>query len=300
MFKRLSSTVFGPPGKHEEDDSTEAGASEEAIGEDVTSNASTDSAPMVDACCPLGDRPPVAAQEPERNEHTATSPQGAPRDKRTAPAHTADRQASRRAAKRYRLLDGRWVKGKVAADGESWTPHESPQAFGSLQAAMEHERLLTAQRRATWTNLRAHIASTRSAVGAEAVATRARVSEEAVLTRNEVQSARDTLSQQLQEATGKILGSQRTKQSNTSQVAFVSKLLGLRAVELKELLTRHCIEPIGTKQSLAELAASELLEGDLEDFIAARKKPRRDADVRRPTARGQQDTLDAFFARKHQ
>ena len=198
MFKRLSSTVFGPPGKHEEDDSTEAGASEEAIGEDVTSNASTDSAPMIDAGCPLEDGPLVPAQEPERSEHTATSPQGAPRDKRTAPAHTADRQASRRAAKRYRLLDGRWVKGKVAADGESWTPHESPQAFGSLQAAMEHERLLTAQRRATWTNLRAHSASTRSAVGAEAVATRARVSEEAVLTRNEVQSARDTLSQQLQ------------------------------------------------------------------------------------------------------
>ena len=194
MFKRLSSSVFGPPSKDDQtsDDSTEAGASEDVTSEDVSSNASMDSAPAIDAGCPRGEGPPAAAQEPQSTELPAL-PQGASPKKRTAPAHTADRQASRRAAKRYKLVDGRWVKGKVAGDGETWIPHESGQTFDSLKAAMEHERMLTAQRRATWTNLRAHVASTRSAAGAEANATRARVSEEAVLTRNEVQSAREAL-----------------------------------------------------------------------------------------------------------
>ena len=183
---------------------------------------------MIDGGCPLEDAPPVAPQELKSTERIATLPQGAPQKKRTAPAHTADRQASRRAAKRYKLVDGRWVKGKVAGDGETWIPHESGQTFDSLKAAMEHERMLTAQRRATWTNLRAHVASTRSAVGAEANATRARVSEEAVLTRNEVQSAREALTHELQEATGKIIVAQREKQGNASQLAFFFAIVGAK------------------------------------------------------------------------
>ena len=239
----------------------------------------------------------VAAQELKSTDRIAPLPSGAAQKKRIAPAHIADRQALRGAAKRYRFVEGQWVKGKLAADGEAWIPHESRQAFGSLRAAMEHERLLTAQRRATWTNLRAHIASTRSAVGAEGVAIRARVSEEAALTRNEIETARDALSQQLQEATGKILGCQHAQQSDKRQVAFFSRLLGLRAVELKELLLSHGIEPIGTKHGLAEIAATELREGDLEDFVAARKRPRRDAE--QPAAHGKQSTLDALFAQKN-
>ena len=305
MLKMLSSTVFWPPGKPDDDEedasarSTDAGGSDEVASEDASSNVSRDSAQTLDAGCPLEDGPPVAAQELKSTERIAALPQGASPKKRTAPAHTADRQASRRAAKRYKLVDGRWVKGKVAGDGETWIGHESGQTFDSLRAAMEHERMLTAQRRATWTNLRAHVASTRSAVGAEAVATRARVSEEAMLTRNEVQSAREALTHELQEATGKILVAQREKQGNAGQLAFFSRLLGLKSVEIKELLVSHCIEPMGTKKTLAEIAATELREDDLEEFIVARKGgARRDAPgAQQPTAPSKQGTLDALFAR---
>ena len=117
------------------------------------------------------------------------------------------------------------------------------------------------------------------------------------MTRNEVENARSALSQELQEATGRILGSQHAQQSDNRQVAFFSRLLGLRAVELKALLLSHGIEPIETKHALAEIAATELREGDLEDFVAARKRPRRDAE--QPAAPGKQRTLDALFAQKN-
>ena len=74
--------------------------------------------------------------------------------------------------------------------------------------------------------------------------------------------------------------------------------MGLRSVEIKDLLVSHCIEPMGTKRTLAEIAASELREDDLEEFIAARKGgPRRDAGAQQPTAPGKQGILDALFAR---
>ena len=70
MFKRLSSTVFGPPSKDDQtsDDSTEAGASEDVTSEDVSSNASVDSAQAIDAGRPEGEVP-----QPRRRTRRAPS-----------------------------------------------------------------------------------------------------------------------------------------------------------------------------------------------------------------------------------
>ncbi len=179
--------------------------------------------------------------------------------RKTPPAHTADRQAQRRAAKRYREVGGRWVKGKE--DGESWVQQADAPMFDSLDEALRHERQKTAQRRCTWPNLKAHIAATRDAVISEAANGRAHTTEEAVATRHEVIHSREVLSQQLQEGVDRIMESRRPlRRDSEAHLEFFTRLLELRAVDLRELLANHALEPAGTKPALARIAALNMNE----------------------------------------
>ena len=187
--------------------------------------------------------------------------------RKTPPARTADRQAERRSTKRYRAIeDGRWAKGK--ADGERWIPEAGAPSFATLQGAVEHERKKTTERRSTWSNLRAQISSTRSAVGFEAAATRELMSEEHAKTRDEVRSGTGALAEHLQAGVDRILECQQRsgESSGSSQLVFFSRLLSeLRVTELRQLLARRgiAVPAGGTKSMLARLAAEQLREEDL-------------------------------------
>ncbi len=222
------------------------------------------------------------------------------RRKKTPPAHSADAQVRRRAMKRYREIDGHWVKGKPDADGQTWIPQPDAPRFDSLQRALGHEKQKTAHRRSTRTNLRAHMAATRSAITVEAANVRAHTAEEAASTRREITSARDVLSEQPQEGVGNIFESQqhhaRASDGCGTQLDFFARLLAMRTVDLRDLLAKHAIEPVGGKAMLASVAAQQLRPDDLDMFVAPRNKRPRTA-TQTPTGDKQQHTLDALFAK---
>ena len=193
--------------------------------------------------------------------HTATAPRRAP-----PPAHSADRQAARRAMKRYREVGGKWVKGKL--ENGAWIPEAHAPNFGSLELALQHEQAKTAMRRSTWTNLRSHIASTRSAVMAEAAHMRRHTTEESEFTRIEIANAKEALSQQFREGIEKMTSSHPPTPS--SQLDFYCGLSELRAVDLRQLLEAHSLEAVGTKSVMAKLCARQLQEHALDEFLSKR------------------------------
>ena len=261
MFAKLSSKPSGagaegadsPYTKHEASavsDTTSAGTS--STGSEAGSTVASTESPEDESTPKSGgadnkERPAEApAETEERPAETAAASepaaaaeeQGAAQDEpgdsrgrreKQPPSHCADAQAHRRAAKRYQEdTNGCWVKGKPGAYGASWIPEVGAQTFRDLQAALEYERQKTQLRRCTWANLRGQVAATRGAVSAEAIETRKTVAEEAkatrrdiACTREDIASAREALSSQIQEGMGKVLGSQRPRQtSGASQLAY--------------------------------------------------------------------------------
>ncbi len=174
------------------------------------------------------------------------------------PSHSADAQQLRRARKRYREdAEGNWIKGKEAQDG-SWTPEVGAQALGSLEAAANHERQKLQLRRCSWSNLRS---ATKSAVATEGVETRLLAASESASTRQHITSTSNALGTKLgakiEEGVERMLNSAKQSRGTTTnpgQLAFFSRLMaGFKAVELKELLVAHGVEPVGTKQTFAQL-----------------------------------------------
>ena len=177
-------------------------------------------------------------------------------------------------------------------------------SFATLQGAVEHERRKTTERRATWSNLRAQISSTRSAVGFEAAATRELVSEEHARTRDEVRSGTGALAEHLQAGVDRILECQQRsgESSGSSQLVFFSRLLSeLRVTELRQLLARRgiAVPAGGTKSMLARLAAEQLREEDLEEFLGRCNKRQRITPMERggSSLEQGQGTLDQLFER---
>ena len=166
-------------------------------------------------------------------------------------------------------MDGKWVKGKL--ENGAWIPQADAPIFDSADLALRHERAKTAARRATWTNLKSHLASTRSAVSAEAAHSRSHTTQESELTRTEIANARETLSQQFREGIAKMTKSHHSP-GPSSQLDFYCRLSELRAVDLRELLEVHSLEPFGTKSVMAKLCAQQLQEDALEEFLSKRSK----------------------------
>ena len=78
---------------------------------------------------------------------------------------------------------------------------------------------------------------------------------------------------------------------------FFTRLLELRAVDLRELLARHALEPAGTKPVLAKIAAINISEEDLDDFLANRVKRPRTVEQRSGVDAARQGTLSEFAQR---
>ena len=151
------------------------------------------------------------------------------------------------------------------------------------------------------------MATTKSAVMTEGLETRRLVASESASTRQHVTSTSNALGEKLgakiQEGVERMLNSAKQSRgptTNPGQLAFFSRLMaGFKAVELKELLVAHGVEPVGTKQTFAQLIVeNSLTEEDLDAFIASRgsrnKRPRLATVQQRMTSNGQQSTLDSL------
>ena len=234
------------------------------------------------------------ASEPPVAEDCAGGREGGSSgQRRLAPSHTADGQAYRRAARRYREVNGTWVKGKLGEDG-AWLPEPASPSFASLEQALQHELRKTQARRASWTNLRAHVA-TRAAVLSEGAQTRNCIKEAQTCVTEAVVGARQALAAQLGDVATTISSQGKRAHGGTRDFSFFSTLDGLRALELKELLSSHKLAAVGKKRALVELAGEVLTEHDLDEFIEARsgKRARIIPTAQSPT---RQPTLDALFA----
>ena len=247
---------------------------------------------------------PASADEARSDgaESTSTAPPGdalAPAKKeRQPPSHSADAQQLRRARKRYRQdTCGQWIKGREAHDG-SWLPEIGAQSFESLEEAIVHERRKLHLRRGCWSNLRSSMATTKAAVAIEGVETRQLLMSESLSTRRHVTETARALEAKLAEDFKQLLESSKPP---TGQVAFFSRLMaGFRAVELRALLTEHGIEPVGTKQTFAELVVEHLTQEQVSAFLASRgrcSKRQRLAAQSDCGGEGRQSTLDALITR---
>ena len=160
---------------------------------------------------------------------------------------------------------------------------------------MEHETHKTLARRANWSNLRAHIA-TRSAVIHEGAETRRHVADAQESVTRAVVSAREALGAQI-DSVAETISTQAGRAGDSSDAArdfaFFMRLDGLRALELKELLSTNELAAVGKKRTMVELAGRHLTQSHLDAFIAARsgKRARAAQEVRSGQA-----TLDATFA----
>ena len=118
--------------------------------------------------------------------------------------------------------------------------------------------------------------------------------------RNAVACAKDPLSTRIEESVERISTSTRHAQRlqcDADRLSFFSRLLAeLRATELRELLTQHAIEPAGTKQMLARLAAEHLTQHDLDQYVAPTGRSARTSATGCAGAAAGQSTLDALFA----
>lgn len=195
------------------------------------------------------------------------------------PSHSADGQALRRAARRYKLdSSGKYVKGKL--EGSSWMPEQNAPTFDSLKEALEHEKQKTALRRTTWPNLLARIASTKQAVEREGAETRQCAVEEANATRQMVKSTKEELSAQM-DGIAKILSGQsesgvQGEDDGARRLALFSRLLAeLRVEDLRLLLLERNLRPVGRKPTLAHLAVLHVSETDLNNFVTTRSKHQR-------------------------
>ena len=176
---------------------------------------------------------------------------------------------------------------------------------------MGHERQKLQLRRCSWSNLRSAVATTKTTVMTEGLETRRLVASQSESTRRHVTNAANALGEKLgakiEEGVERMLNSaKRSRESTTNagQVAFFSRLMaGLKAIELRELLVEHGIEPVGTKQTFAELVVEHLTQEDVSSFLASRgnhNKRQRLATGQKRTGGGEsrQSMLDSPFARR--
>ena len=153
------------------------------------------------------------------------------------------------------------------------------------------------------------MATTKSAVATEGVETRRFVASESASTRQHVTSTSNALGEKLgakiEEGVERMLNSakqSRESTTNPGQVAFFSRLVdGFKAVELRELLVEHGIEPVGTKRTFAELIVEKLTQEDVSSLLASRGNKRQrlaSGQQRMGGDESQQGTLDSLFARQ--